>query len=327
MKNRLVLSLSLFAVALSSCGGVHHDISEYVLSTNYHDNYRILQLTDLHLGDKDNQDLHYKFLDLTIRDANADFIVITGDVFTFASQDTAKRLFAFLDSYEKPWSLVFGNHDEQCMFSVDWLTGYLNEKTKYGMFKDFQDDDTHGNSNFAINLMNGNQIFEQLILMDSNRYHYGDYNGYDYFKQDQIDWYENLVDYTKQQNGGTVVPSIMFYHIPLPEIDNAWDGSQNGDPDAVYVYGEKREKTCPPEYNSGFFDKILEKGSTHAMFFGHDHVNNFEVVYKGVTFCYGIKSTDRVYYDEDMLGGQVIVLKNDHSIKMEHIYHTYDEVQ
>ena len=118
MKNRLVLSLSLFAVALSSCGGVHHNISEYVLSTNYHDNYRILQLTDLHLGDKDNQDLHYKFLDLTIRDADADFIVVTGDLFTFASKDTAKRLFAFLDSYEKPWTVTFGNHDEQCMFSV-----------------------------------------------------------------------------------------------------------------------------------------------------------------------------------------------------------------
>lgn len=327
MKNKFILSLSLFAVALSSCGTVHHDISEYVLSTNYHDNYRILQLTDLHLGDKDNQDLHYKFLDLTIRDADADFIVITGDVFTFASQDTAKRLFAFLDSYEKPWSLVFGNHDEQCMFSVDWVTGYLNSKTEYGMFLDLQDDDTHGNCNFAINLMNGNQIFEQLILMDSNRYHYGDYNGYDYFKPDQIAWYENLVDYTTAQNGGTVVPSIMFYHIPLPEIDNAWDGSQNGDPDAVWEYGEKREKTCPPEYNSGFFDKILEKGSTTAMFFGHDHVNNFRVTYKGVTFCYGIKSTDRVYYDEDMLGGQVIVLHNDHSLTYEHIYHTYDEVQ
>ena len=63
------------------------------------------------------------------------------------------------------------------------------------------------------------------------------------------------------------------------------------------------------------------------MFFGHDHINNFQVVYKGVTFCYGIKSTDRVYYDEDMLGGQVIVLKNDHSFTVEHIYHTYGEVK
>ena len=328
MKNKALLGLSVLALSLTSCGvNAHHDMSEYVLSTAYHDNYRILQLTDLHIGDKENQDIHYKFLDLTIKDANADFIVVTGDLFTFASKDTAKRLFAFLDSYQKPWTVVFGNHDEQCTFSVDWLTGYLNEKTSYGLFKDIQDDDVHGNCNFAINLMNGNSIFEQLILMDTNRYYYGDYFGYDFVKPDQIDWYERLIDYTTAQNGGTVVPSTMFYHIPLPEIDDAWDGSQNGDPNAVYEYGEKREDTCPPKYNSGLFGRILAKGSTHAMFFGHDHINNFRVVYKGVTFCYGIKSTDTVYFDEDMMGGQVITLHNDHSLTYEHIYHTYGEVK
>ena len=163
--------------------------------------------------------------------------------------------------------------------------------------------------------------------MDTNRYYYGDYFGYDFVKQDQIDWYERLIDYTTAQNGGTIVPSTMFYHIPLPEIDDAWDGSQNGDPNAVYEYGEKREDTCPPKYNSGLFERILAKGSTHAMFFGHDHINNFRVVYKGVTFCYGIKSTDTVYFDEDMMGGQVITLHNDHSLTYEHIYHTYGEVK
>ena len=80
------------------------------------------------------------------------------------------------------------------------------------------------------------------------------------------------------------------------------------------IYGEKRENTCPPEYNSGFFDVIKEKGSTKAMFFGHDHINNFEVDYEGVKFCYGMKSTDRIYYADDMLGYKTIKIANDHSI-------------
>lgn len=328
MRNKFIPLLSLLAVSLSSCGtNVHHEISEYIMSADYHDNYRILQLTDTHIGDKDNQDLHFKFLDLTIKDANPDFIAVTGDLFTFASKDTARRFFAFLDSYKKPWSVVFGNHDEQCMFSVDWLTNYLNNSTKYGMFIDLQDDDVHGNGNYAINLIQDGHIFEQLIFMDSNRYCYGEYIGYDYFKQDQIDWYSRLIDHTTAENNGTVVPSLMFYHIPLPEIDAAWDGSQSGDPDAVWEYGEKREKTCPPDYNSGFFDIIKDKGSTTAMFFGHDHINDFRVRYKGVTFCYGIKSTNTVYYDNDMMGGQVIILHDDHSLTYEHIFHTYEEVK
>ena len=63
------------------------------------------------------------------------------------------------------------------------------------------------------------------------------------------------------------------------------------------------------------------------MFFGHDHVNNFEADYEGVKFCYGIKSTDRIYHAEDMLGGQVITIKDDHSLVIDRIYHTYAEVQ
>jgi hypothetical protein len=168
--------------------------------------------------------------------------------------------------------------------------------------------------------MQGNTIHDQLILMDSNRYHFGSYNGYDYFKDNQIKWYSDLVDYTKEQNGGAIVNSLMFYHIPLYEINDAYEKGE-------IKYGEKRENTCPPDYNSGFFDVIKAKGSTKGMFFGHDHINNFEALYEGVTFCYGIKSTNRIYYDEDMLGYQTITLKDDHSFEINRSYHTYEEVR
>ena len=329
MKNRLLLSLFVPVLTLSACAtNVRHEISEYILQTNYHDNYRILQLTDIHLGDKDEQDTHFKFMDLTIKDANPDFIVITGDVFSFASRATAKRLINFFESYKKPWTITFGNHDEQCLFSIDWLSEYMNTKTQYAMYKDILDDNVHGNCNFAINLMQGNKVFEQLIMVDTNRYYYGDYSGYDFVKQDQIDWYSDLIDFTSAhtEHDGAVVPSLMFYHIPLPEVDDAIKYAMEVNHDA-WEYGEQNEKTCPPDYNSGFFKRIKEKGSTHAMFFGHDHINNFRITYQDVTFCYGIKSTNLVYYQENMMGGQVIVLHNDHTLGYEHIYHTYKEVK
>ena len=336
MKIKPLVFSSLFAVCLTACAGAKHNISEYILETNYSDNYRILQLTDIHLGDKDNYQTHFDFMDLTIKEANPNLIVVTGDLFTFASKATAKRLFDFLDSYNIKWTVTFGNHDEQCYFSVDWLTSQLNNYGSNCLFKDIQDDDVQGNANFAINLMQGNKVFEQLIIMDSNRYCYGGYFGYDYFKDNQIEWYKELVRYTKSQNDNVVVPSLMFYHIPLPEINDAWDKSVAGDPEAKKVafkvngqdvYGEKGENACPPDYNSGFFDVILEEGSTQGMYFGHDHVNNFIINYKGVDFAYGIKATDRVYYGESMLGGRVITIKNDHSLTYEDYYHTYAEVE
>ena len=90
--------------------------------------------------------------------------------------------------------------------------------------------------------------------------------------------------------------------------------------------GEKREACCPPDRDEGFFNVIKQSGTT-GMFFGHDHVNNFEALYEGVTFCYGIKSTNRIYYDEDMLGYQTITLKDDHSFEINRSYHTYEEVR
>ena len=209
MKNKLILATGLFALSLSACGGSKtYQPKDYVLELNYSSNYRILQLTDVHIGDKDNTKLHYDFMDLTIKDANPNLIVITGDVFTYASKGTAKDFCSWLDSHQIPWTLTFGNHDEQCWFSIDWLTGYLNELNEkrikdgssYCVFNDLQDDEVQGNSNFAINLTNGGHVFEQLIVMDSNRYNYNGYFGYDYFHQDQIDWYINLVTETKKDN-------------------------------------------------------------------------------------------------------------------------------
>lgn len=328
MKTKSFLIPIIGVLALTSCAsGVKHELSEYVLQTNYKSDYRILHLTDTHISDKDNQDLHYEFMDLTIKEANPDMIIVTGDLFTLASKTTAKRFFNYLNSFNVPWSVTFGNHDEQVFFSIDWMTDYLNNYGGNCLFKDLQDDNLMGNDNFVINLMKDDKVFEQLYLIDSNRYYYGGYNGYDYIKPEQIQWYSDMVDYTTAQNGGTVVPSMLFYHIPLPEIDDAWNKANDGSGEATLIYGEKREASCPPKYNSGFFDKIVEKNSTTHMFFGHDHINNFIVNYKGVDFAYGIKANNRIYADEDMMGGRVIILHDDHSVSYEHIYHTYAEVK
>ena len=334
MKKRLLPLFFVTAFSLTACGGKSYSPKDYMLELDYTGQFKILQLTDTHIADKDDQDLHYAFLDLLIKDANKandlDFIVITGDLFTFAGRTTARKYFDFFDSYKIPWSVVFGNHDEQTYFSVGWMTSELNRRSEsansYCMFKDIQDDDVQGNCNFAINLKKAGVVTDQLIMMDSNRYNFGDYFGYDYFKKDQIKWYEDLVDQTATDNGG-VVNSLMFYHIPLFEINDAYEkgtviyDGRNGAGDG------KREDCCPPDINSGFFDVIKAKGSTKAMFFGHDHINTFETDYEGVKFCYGIKSTNRIYYDEDLLGYQTIEIQDDHSLKIERSFHTYEEVK
>ena len=360
MKTKILFLAPVIALTLSGCSlhGKSYEVKDYrSWMDDYHDNYRVLQLTDVHLGDKDNQDLHYKFLDKLIteqKDKGVDFLVITGDLFTFASKGTAKRFFNTIESYKIPWTVTFGNHDEQCYFSIDWMSDYLNGLRKkegsYCKFKDWKDDNIPGNCNHYIDLMKDGKVFEQLIFLDTERYNFNPKDlYYDYVKDEQIQWYRGVVNEALYDTeiGNAESRSIMFYHIPLPEINDALktvksdlkpqqeaifvekEGADNHDNNMYY-----REATCPPNTNSGLFtamheDALLVGGKPHTtdMLFGHDHRNNFRITYQDVTFAYGLKATNRIYYDDDMLGSQVITIHNDHSVSYEQFYHTYAEVK
>lgn len=323
-----IIAFSLFVICLiftTSCGNNKktYNPEDYILNLEYVDNFKILQLTDLHLSDKDDKEYQFKFMDLTINESKPNMIIVTGDLFTFADKTTAKKLFDWLDSHNIPWTVTFGNHDEQCYFSLTWLTSLLNNYKSNCYFIDLQDDDVYGNSNFVINLNDGNTIKEQLYIIDSNRYYFKEYVGYDFIKEDQVNWYERMVQYTTSKNG-SVVNSLVFFHIPFPEYDEAWNKVEQEE--ATLNYGVKRENVCCPEYNSGLFNKMVELGSAKGVFVGHDHRNTYGVNYKGILLSYGIKSTDRVYFDSDLLGGQTITIHSDNSITIEQIFHSYSEV-
>jgi len=319
IKGKLLISL-VSVLTICSCGeGVKHDIHEYILNLDYKTDFKILQLTDLHLGDIDNLETHFKFMDLTINETKPDLIVVTGDVYTFSSKPTSIKVMDYFDSHKIPWTFTFGNHDEQAFYSIEWLTDTLNKYGSYCYFKDIQGDNLTGNCNFAINLNKDNKVHTQIILMDSNRYYFGESCEYDYIKENQIDWYKELINTTTSENGA-VVPSLYFAHIPLPEINDAFEKG-------TIMGGEKHETPCPPLHNSGFFQVMKDLGSTKAMFYGHDHKNDFTAVYEGIVFSYGVKSTDRVYYEESKLGGTLITVHDNNSFEIKPVYHTYSEVK
>lgn len=328
MKLKKILTSFVFlsGFCLSSCGSVkHYSETQYMIDVDYVSDFKILQLSDIHMGFEDDLNLHFSFMDLSIKEANPNMIVVTGDLFTFANYDVAKKLFDFFDSYDIPWSVVFGNHDEQVYFSPSTMNDLLMNKAKNAKFIDYIDDDIYGNSNYCINLKQGDKTKYQLYMIDSNRYQYKDYMGYDYVRDNQIKWYENMVNYSKNENGGTVVPSLAFFHIPFEEYNIAYQKAKDGE--ATLVYGDNRESVSSPKFNSGLFDKMLELGSTKATFVGHDHINNSQVNYQGIDLVYGVHSTNRVYYDNDRIGALSITLHDDLTYTIDRYYHTYEELK
>mgnify|MGYP003293270950 CR=1 FL=1 len=387
--NKLFLLAPVAVLSLTSCGKqVRYSEDKYIL--NYNDaanpvpyastigldaQFNILQLSDIHFTYLADNEYHFKFIEKTITAAqNAlkntgglHLIVITGDTFTFATKDTIKSCCNFFEKQKIPWTITFGNHDEQGYFSVDWMTNYLTKLSKNPtsnlLFVDYPNDDVFGSANFVIDLheKEGEHIDDnrQIIMIDSNRYNYGEGMGYDYIHTDQIDWYERMYHYIKNTNtegsSSTSPTSLAFFHIPLPEFTDAYNEATKNktlfQQSNVFDGGEEPIKTnflrdirgedeSSPKVNSHFLDRIMSTKAatslppyTRGIFVGHDHINNYCVNYDydkdetpDITFGYGIKATNTVYYDEAYLGGQIIKF-NRKGVTTDLVLHKYSQME
>lgn len=343
MNKKILFAIPLITCLLASCSGKnHYSEDRYQCSVRWMDrtkDFRILQLCDIHLSQSDIYERHFKLIDKTITDANPNLIVLNGDSFTYADKGVVIKLFTFIDSYNIPWTFTYGNHDDQGYYSDTYIQGILGGKKKLFSnvkFVDLADDDVTGRSNFAINIYErtgsagsyvSNDLF-QVYCLESHSYNF-DTIEYDFIKQDQIDWYERMVNY-ETQKVGHVVPSAMYFHIPLPEFFAAWNEAKDGHPENILMGTTDEFGGGPlPSSDTHLFDKVKELGSTKAISCAHDHINDSVIMYQDIALCFGVHSTDRIYYDEEKLGGQVIILNHDKpsELSFENIKHSYAEVE
>ncbi len=276
-----------------------------------------------------------------VAEEKPDLIIVTGDV-SFAvpyisgtiNNAIAHRMFMrLMERLEIPWTIVFGNHDSEAYNYYNRATVsemYADESLKYCLF--IPDGDLSGEGNHVINVKNSaGLITESFYMIDTHSYTDKDPLGikwdYDYVKQDQIDWYASKVEAHKAANAAVYAmlndaqklayadllapKSLMFMHIPLREVKAAYDESiANGKQDTENVKwlegfdGETDEVVYSSRTDEQLFETILEEGSTKGLFFGHDHLNNFVLEYKGVILSYGYSIDYLAYSDIDTRGYQ-----------------------
>jgi len=281
------------------------------------EDFTILLLADIQLGasiSKDNAAL--AMMDELVDETNPDFIMTTGDNGYFILADfMAGRVISRLESYGIPWSTTLGNHDTEALASRNWM-GNQYENAENSLFQ-MGPDNVSGVGNYIINVADtqGNVIYS-LIVMDSNvRRDYEDGKDYDYIHEDQIQWYDWAVA------GQPGVPSMLFFHIPLPEYAEAAALLESGDLADLTAFGANHETVCCPPYNSGLFDKILELQSTTHVFVGHDHINSLSVTYQGVRLTYALKTGPTCYYEDEMQGATLItIVDGTNEVLVENIY-------
>lgn len=282
----------------------------------YKENFKILQLADIQVENIQQVTDAFFDIDKLVESTQPNFIILSGDNVIPDNESSFDFFIDKMENYEIPWSYVFGNHDDEGVLSKTEIALKLT-KAKHCLFE-CGPENISGIGNFYVNLCGkAGNVRKTIFFFDSNKYrNYNGVDGYDYIYKNQIEWYENQVKNIKSSNGGKVVDSLCFFHIPLPEYDTAIKQYQLGQIEGEGVF---RENVCCPLENTNLFDKMQELKSTKAVFCGHDHINAGYVSYEGIMLSYGLKSAKTSYYDDDMLGGCLITINND-NIKQKLVY-------
>lgn len=276
--------------------------------------FTVLQLTELHYHLPHKSKETDNIVKELVADAAPDLIVITGDsVVGPANATYTKRLAKLMDGLGVPWAIVYGNHDDEGKADKYWM-GAVYENSEFCLYENGPCN-VGGAGNYIVNITSNGQPFYSFMMMDSNRQTiYDGEKEFGSFTPAQVAWYDWAID---GLNAAGYFKSMMFFHIPFPEFEDAYLTWEESGFDPSMGSGSKNEDVCCSTYNPGMFAKILEKGSTTHVFVGHDHVNDYSVRYKGVTLTYGVKSSKQYYYREDMVGGTVIRIAPDATVTLE----------
>lgn len=263
------------------------------LKFNTNKKFKIVQFTDVHYihGDPRSEGV-LQNIGAIVDTEKPDLVFFTGDViFGKPAEEGMRTVLEVVSSRKIPFAVTFGNHDDEHELSREKLLEIIQTiphnltTTTPGI---------SGVTNFILPVQSSNSAKPAYILYTFDSHAYStikDIGGYDYIKFDQIDWYrKNSITYT-QQNGGNPVPSLAFFHIPLPEYNQA-----AADENAILT-GTRKEKACAPQLNSGLFTTMKELNDVKGMFVGHDHDNDYAIYWKDILLAYGRYSGGNTVYN------------------------------
>jgi hypothetical protein len=234
--------------------------------------FKIVQFTDLPWRNGEPKDMRTRGLMERILDMEApDLIVFTGDILHASGcRDPKRSIREALSTAERsgiPWAAVFGNHDAEGSATRQELMDVMREMR--GCMAESGPADVHGTGNYCIRLADqSGRTRYALYFVDSGAVSELPWvPGYDWVRRDQIRWYEGVSFRLSAESGGSAVPALAFFHIPLPEYEDIWR--------TQICYGRRHEKPACPPVNSGWFAAWSERADVAGAFCGHDHTNDY----------------------------------------------------
>ena len=298
------LKLALAAVLILSANAIYAQSPK--LKFNAEGKFKIVQLTDIHWKyGNPKSDIAAERMIEVLDAEKPDLVVVTGDiVFAKPAAEGMKAALAPIIERGIPFAVTFGNHDDehdltraQLLELAQGMKGNLSTTTE----------GITGTTNYTLPVISSkaDSTAAMLYIFDSNSYSPNNRaKGYAWIAHDQIGWYMKQSAAYTAANGGKPLPALAFFHIPLPEFNEAVRN------EGSLMVGTRKEAACSPKINSGLATAMLSAGDVMGVFVGHDHVNDYAVDWRGILLAYGRYSGgDTVYNDiPDGNGARVIEL-------------------
>ncbi|CDW89631.1 metallophosphoesterase [Stylonychia lemnae] len=238
-----------------------------------------------------------------LKDENPDLVVSTGDN-VFASCSEAQVPGWYASKYSKfvqpmidlniPWAITTGNHD---------IEGDLDQVRISALDRSYMLSQTlppagdfHLDFNYILPIYdhNGKNIAYRLWFLDSGADDCLDTEGYDCFRQDQINWVKQ--ESTKISNTDpSKGKGMMLFHIPLQQYMSLVNENE--------YYGLFGEWVCCQEVDTGMFKVIQDYKTVDWITCGHDHNNDYYGQYQGLNLAYGRKTGYMHYGPSDLKHG------------------------
>uniref|UniRef100_L2FD92 Phosphatase dcr2 n=1 Tax=Colletotrichum fructicola (strain Nara gc5) TaxID=1213859 RepID=L2FD92_COLFN len=251
--------------------------------------FKIVQLADLHLSTgvgkcRDAQPEGYNgdvceadprtldFVQKILTEEKPHLVVLSGDQVNGESAPDAQsaifKIASILIKMKIPYVSIFGNHDDLTLPRSAQMS--ILESLPYSLAQ-AGPDDIEGVGNYYVEILargKSDHSALTLYMLDSHAYSPDEkkWHGYDWIKQNQIDWFKKTAQSLKQAHKQYthVHMDLAFIHIPLPEYRDQ----------ELAIKGEWREGVTAPNFNSGFRDALVDQGVVMVSC-GHDHANDY----------------------------------------------------
>ena len=271
--------------------------------------FKIAQFTDMHFydgGPKSPQVIEN--IRAVLEKEKPNLVILTGDIVTGSKKEgESLRNWEILTDlfieYNTPYAVAFGNHDDEAEVSRKEVLDYLSGRPLC-LISDEGGDAVKGVGNYVLPVSNQKGEVEKILYcMDSRSYSLKKgVEGYGWFDHSQVGWFASTNQAWLTKNSD--LQALLFFHIPLPEYKDAFDGGQ-------FRNGVRMEEECAPKINTGMFSEMVLQGNVLGTFVGHDHNNNYVAQIFNIALCYGYFSGGNSYQDLPLNGARIILLEED----------------